>query len=120
MNPTRTLVALILLCHAGTALARRAAPAPVAPVTRGHLQYRATNTPDCPGCVEIWDLARHAEVDAIQVYRPPQAPGLEQDVQWVFVTKLELHGNHLLVTNERGERYRVDLKTKTVKRLAGD
>ena len=119
MNPARILVALILFCLTGTSFAKRAAPAPVAPVTHGHLEYRAVNTPDCPGCVEIWDVARHAEVDAIEVYRTPQVPGLEQDVQWVFVTKLELHGNRLLVTNERGEKYQVDLKTKAVKRLAG-
>ena len=41
-------------------------------------------------------------------------PTLEQDVQWVFIKTLSVQDGTLIVTSERGETYRVDLKTKTV------
>jgi hypothetical protein len=44
-------------------------------------------------------------------------PGLEEDVQWVFITALELDGGKLRVTNGKGEQYTLDLKTKKVEKV---
>ena len=47
-------------------------------------------------------------------------PDLEEDVQWVFITKLELSGDKLLVTNSKGNQYRVDLETGKVEKVEKD
>jgi hypothetical protein len=41
---------------------------------------------------------------------------LEEDVQDVFITSLKARGNVLLITNERGERFVLDLSTRKVTR----
>ena len=41
-------------------------------------------------------------------------PKLEEDVQHVFIKTLNVRDGTLIVTSERGETYRVDLKTKAV------
>ena len=117
MKPSiRTLIHafVFFLCCGGVCLAKRGAPSPVAPVRVGDLEYRASVSSRCPGCVEIWDISRHRQVETIVVYRIPYKFWLEQDVQWKFITKLEVHGNDLLVLNEKGDSYRVDLATKRV------
>jgi hypothetical protein len=43
-------------------------------------------------------------------------PGVEEDVQWVFITRLEVADGNLLVTDERGGRHSVDLQTGRVQR----
>ena len=108
----------LLLCCSGTAFAKRAAPNPVAPVRVGDLEYRASNSADCPGCVEVWDMKMHSQIDNILVYKTKYRIWIERDVQWVFITKLEVHGNDMLVMNERGDSYRVDLRTKRVTKVS--
>ena len=54
------------------------------------------------------------------MYKIKYQADLERDVQWVFITKLELHGNEMLVVNERGDSYKVDLKTKRVAKVSGN
>jgi len=41
-------------------------------------------------------------------------PKLEADVQWVFINKLTIRDEMLVVTSERGATYEVDLRTKAV------
>jgi hypothetical protein len=43
-------------------------------------------------------------------------PKLEEDVQWVFITGLSISGGSLLVEDEKGRCYVVNLDTKAVKR----
>jgi hypothetical protein len=86
----------------------------VTPVRVGDLEYRASVSSQCPGCVEIWDVRRRLQVDTIVVYRNLYKFWLERDVQWKFINKLELRGNDLLVLNERGDSYQVNLATKRV------
>jgi hypothetical protein len=42
---------------------------------------------------------------------------LEEDIQWVFITNLQVAGNSLLVTDEGSRRYWVDLTTIRVEKL---
>ena len=39
----------------------------------------------------------------------------ERDVQWVFINSMKLKDNTLIITNERGTVYHLDLKTRKVK-----
>jgi ketosteroid isomerase-like protein len=57
------------------------------------------------GPVRRWDLTIFANrID----------PNLEEDVQHVFIKTLNVRDGTLIVTSERGETYRIDLKTKAV------
>ena len=39
---------------------------------------------------------------------------LEEDVQWLFIKALNIHGGRLTVTSESGQTYQVDLNTKAI------
>jgi hypothetical protein len=53
-----------------------------------------------------------------RIYEIHIDPGLERDVQDVFITSLRIRGATLGVTNERGERFVLDLQTRKVTREA--
>jgi hypothetical protein len=40
---------------------------------------------------------------------------LEEEVQWIFINKLNVRDATLLVTSERGNTYQIDLRTKAIK-----
>ena len=107
----------LLICCGGTSFAKRAAPSSVAAVRIGDLEFRATNSVECPGCVEVWNVKNHSRIDTIVVYKNRYQFWLERDVQWVFITKLEVHESEMLVVNERGDSYKVDLRTKRVTKI---
>lgn len=56
----------------------------------------------------LWDL---------RVYEVKYREDLESDVQDVFITELKIDKGYLFVTNERGEKFKVDLNTKKVTKL---
>jgi tricorn protease-like protein len=116
-------VALCLVLTAfagGDAWAKIAAPKPVKPVVDDGVKYLAPNRNGREGLVE----ARKADTgeklwDAV-IYTVKINPDLEEDVQWVFITKLEIAGDKLLVTNDKGEQYKLDLKTRKVEKVEKD
>jgi tricorn protease-like protein len=57
------------------------------------------------------------ELWRVRIYEVRFIAGLERDVQTVFITALKADGANLVVTNERGGRYSLDLKTHKVTRL---
>ncbi len=58
------------------------------------------------------------ELWVLKVYDTPHAPAMEDDKQDLFIQTLKVvdGGKALLVVDERGGRYRVDLATRTVTR----
>ncbi|MCX7010509.1 MAG: hypothetical protein NTY53_25245 [Kiritimatiellaeota bacterium] len=112
--PSLLIVASLLLVAVATA--KRAAPAGVAPVVHEGLEYRAPQ--EKQGVVEAWEQATGKLLWEQQVYAVKRNPQLEQDVQDVFITKLELAAGKLLITNEKQARYALDLKTRKVTQLA--
>ena len=46
-------------------------------------------------------------------------PGLEEDVQDCFITKLEIRNNKAYITNEKGYEYELDLNTLEIKIIKG-
>lgn len=119
---TRAWPLMLALCVAclGTlptpALAKRAAPARVAPVTHGKLKLSAPR--DRMGFV-VATTAAGEEVWARQIYAVWLDPKLERDVQDVFIKTLQLKGHTLTITTERGHAYALDLKTLAVSPLKG-
>ena len=121
-----SLIVATLVLLAPVAFAKRGAPAKVAPVTYEGIEYRAptsTLSPDAKafpskmGVVEAWDKAAGKMLWEKKVYIVAPDPGLERDVQDVFITKLEIDAGKLIVTTERNDRYSIDLTTREVTKV---
>ncbi len=93
---------------------KRAAPKPVPPVTVGSIQYSAPNSPDVMGYVVATEVGTGREVWRVRIYRVFYNPFLETDVQDVHITSLVVSGNTLLITNEDGGKYMLDLASRKV------
>jgi hypothetical protein len=96
------------------ALAKRTAPAKVEPVIHQGVRYIAPNDDGRRAYIEAWDVQTNKKLWDLTVFTNQIDPTLEQDVQWIFIKALSVQDETLIVTSERGETYRVDLKTKAV------
>ena len=106
-------VALALLL-ASLALAKRVAPAKVEPVIYQGIRYIAPNDDGRRAYIEAWDVRTNKKLWDVTVFTNRIDPKLEEDVQWVFVTTLNVRDGTLIVTSERGKIYSVDVNTKAV------
>jgi hypothetical protein len=112
----RTLAVMVpFLLTATFALAKRAAPVPVPPVVAESVEYSAPH--DHMGVVVATDTKEHKELWRKEIYAVKIDPNLESDVQHVFITGLAIDGKSLVVANERGERYSIDLTSKKITKL---
>jgi hypothetical protein len=66
------------------------------------------------GFVIATDTTSHKELWRERIYTVKIDPALERDVQDVFITSLVEEKGSLIVTNERGESYALDLATRKV------
>ena len=106
---------VMLVLVATPAVAKRA-PAPhVPPVEHNGIRYIAPNHSGRRPTLQAWDIQTRTMLWEVVVYHNRIVPLLEEDVQWVLIEKLEVIEGELVVTNERGKTYRVDLKTGRVK-----
>ena len=102
---------------------KRAAPEPVAPVTFEGRRYetidfgKARGLDQNGGYVAAIDEASGRELWVQRVYRVRYDRRLEGDKQDVFITGLTLlpEARALVIENERGARYRLDLRTRKVR-----
>src|SRR3954469_13862669 len=106
------LLVLALLVLTAVVQAKRSAPADVPPVVSDGIEYSAPHDPI--GWVIATDVKTRQEVYRRRIYQVPIKPDLERDVQEIFISALEVKRNFLIVTNERGEKYALDLSTRTV------
>jgi hypothetical protein len=102
----------------GTVLAKRMGPKPVAPVEVNGVKFLAPNESGREGHIEAHDLKTGEKLWDALIYTVTIDPNLEEDVQWVFITRLEVKGDLLRVTNEKDQTFTLDPKTKQVKKLA--
>lgn len=104
--------------------AKRAGPKDVPPVTVGGVQYRVPHfgvfhgKPQNGGHVQAWDLKSNQMLWDRVVYRIRYEPKLETDVQDVFITEIQVRGEHLFVKNERSEEFEMDLWSGRVRALS--
>lgn len=111
----RAIVYCIVVLTSRDLSAKRLAPKPVKPVTVAGVTYIAPGWPI--GTVIAKDASSDRELWRKRIYTLRYDRHLEQDVQDVFITSLEVRdGNTLIITNERGERYILDLSTRKVTR----
>ena len=119
MKSTNNLSALLalflaILCGIAPVSAKRIAPSPVAPVVAEGVRYSAP--PDAMGFVVATDVSTSRELWRVRIYEVRVDPKLERDVQDVFITSLEFKEGTLMNTNERGQKFALDLKTRKVTR----
>lgn len=106
---------LMVLLAVGPALAKRAAPKPVAPVAYKGTTYTAPNQDGTKAYVVASD-SKGKELFRTKIFDVPIDQKLEEDIQWVFITDLKSDGDSLLVRDEKGRCFAIDLSTHTVKR----
>lgn len=108
------LVILALAASVASVQAKRAAPNAVDPVVIGSVRYSASLDPEFMGFVVATDVSTGKELWRQRIYKVAIDPSLERDVQWVFITSLRQEGGALLISNERGENFRLDLATRKI------
>ncbi len=115
-----TVVALLaLLLVPASAIAKRKAPSPVAPVVWQGVEYRAPLDVEHMGRVQAYDQRSGSMLWETKVYRVWINPLLEEDVQWVFISGMRIEGGKLVVRNEKGKTYRVDVGSGRVEGAVG-
>lgn len=101
---------------------KRAGPEPVAPVMLGTIRFeapvdgKARGQGQNGGFVVAHDAATGAELWSARLYTTVYAGNMEADKQDVFIVEMKASpdGRALLVTDERGWRWRVDLASHAV------
>jgi hypothetical protein len=124
------IIAIAVLLLPQIALAKRAAPKQIAPVVSGGVRYMAPDVmpnylsiygaSKCfrsGGCVEARDRQTGKLLWQVEVYQTKYDPNMELDVQVVYINSLKIDRDKLMIKNELGDRYTVDLKTHAVKKL---
>ena len=66
------------------------------------------------GFVVATDARSRKELWRERIYTVRVNPELERDVQDVFITSLAVENGTLIITNERGDTYALDLATRKV------
>jgi outer membrane protein assembly factor BamB len=107
------------------ALAKRGTPKPVNAIVSSRVRYIAPSVmpkyrsiygaPTCEiGCVEARNDRTGKLLWKIEVYQIKSDPQMETDVQDVFISALSIERGKLIVENEAGAKYSVDLKTRAI------
>jgi hypothetical protein len=97
------------------AWASRTPPPEVAPVVYQNVKYVAViwgwtaGYDQNGGIIEAQDPVTHAKLWSFEVYDVVYDHSWETDVQDIFISSMTLEGSSLMVENERGDIYRVDL-----------
>jgi hypothetical protein len=95
--------------------AKRIEPKPVSPVTVGSITYSAPR--HLMGVVVATDTVTKKEIWRKHIYRIHYTSSLEKDVQDIFISSLVLEDDNLLISNERGECFSLNLKSRKVRKL---
>ena len=106
--------------------AKRALPKKVESVARDGIRYSApvfsesSNHKQLSGYIQAWDTRANKKLWELKVYDIKYDPGLEKDVQEIYITSLTFDSaGNLIVANEAGEEYKVEPATKKVTKKSG-
>ena len=103
-------------------VAKRAVPSIVIPVQVGSIEYSVPHRNGSHkqmGFIEARDLKSGGLIWSRQIYAVKYDLELEGDVQDIFIKSIAVHGNNLIITNERKSEYQLNLKTLHIKVLKG-
>jgi outer membrane protein assembly factor BamB len=115
IRPTALIaLAAATLLWPSPAFAKRRAPSPVPAVVWQGVEYRAPLDVDHIGHVQAFKLSSGQKLWESKVYHAWIMPLAEEDAQWVFISAMQIQNGKLLVKNEDGKSFKVDLKTGRV------
>lgn len=122
INKLVALIAIPAMLFSFDLMAKREAPKEVKPVIHRSIKYTAPfgaakDVQQNGGVVQAWDLKTNKLLWQVVAYKINYDPNLESDVQDVFIVSMAIKGNELIVTNEKGETYAIDLKTRAVREV---
>jgi len=107
-------VSVAILSWPYSAFGKRAASPRVTPVVWQGIEYRAPLDVDHMGHVQAFEPVSGRKLWDRKVYQVLIVPFAEEDVQWVFISSMHVQDVKLLVKNEAGKSFRLDLKTGRV------
>lgn len=87
----------------------------MSPVLHAGVTYSAAGD-GWGGYVVATETSTGKELWKIKIFTVHIKFGMEEDVQWVFITDLSLDSNALLIRDEKSRCYRLDLEKKRVKK----
>lgn len=87
--------------------AKRGPPKEVEPVIYNGINYTASH--EKMGYVEAFNNTTGKKLWEIKVYDVKIDPNMEADVQWIFITNLSIVNGKLIVINEAGVIYEIDM-----------
>ena len=95
------VISVGLLLSLPLASVKRAAPLKVEPVIHQGVRYIAPNDDGRRAYIEASDVQTNKKLWELTVFTNRIDPKLEEDVQWVFIDKLSVQDDTLVVTSER-------------------
>jgi hypothetical protein len=117
MQMSVSLIVAMLVLLAPVAFAKRAARGEVKPVVHEGIGYLAPSGVEKMGVVEAREIPTGEILWEKKVYTVALDTNLEENVQHVFITKLEIDAGKLIVTTARKDCYSIDLKTRVVTKV---
>ena len=115
----KILIAILLCFLSITPLAwsKRGAVPIVEPVICQSLKYSSPNNDGIREYVEVWDIRSKKKISEVTIFTNSIQLGLEVDVQWTFIAKLECEKGNLRITDERGRQFLMHLVTKQIQKI---
>ncbi len=117
MKITSTFALITLLFFAAESFAKRIPAPDVAPVVHAGVRYVAPNDDGRREYIEAWNVATTNKVWELTIRRNFINPLLEEDVQWAYINRLQMTNGVLIVSDERGRSYAVDLKKRSAEKV---
>jgi len=99
---------IILVCSVNMVEAKRGPPKEVEPLIYNGVKYTAPL--DKMGYVEAFNNTTGEKLREIKVYDIKFDPNMEADVQDIFITNLSIVNGKLIVINEAGVTYEIDIE----------
>jgi hypothetical protein len=109
------VISVVVSLLATTLAAKRMPPKPVTPVVSGGVRYIA----DGDGRDEYViaeNVSTGNQLWKVKVFHTRIKFWIEEDTQIVFITNLKLLGSSLMIRNEQGRCYAINLEKKNVKK----
>jgi hypothetical protein len=111
---------LALLAFTTTVTAKRKAPVKVAPLIMGKIKYMVPQEVREIGqnlggmFMQAFDAKTGAILWELPLYVINYKKGLEKDVQDIFISRMEIQDQNLIIWNERKDKFLINLKTREV------
>jgi hypothetical protein len=112
------VAAMVAALTSNRVFAKRAAPQSVTPLVFEGVRYEAPHFSNpCGqngGCVVAYDVATGVRLWFLTIYCVTYDPGVESDVQDVFITSLTSGDGVVLINSETDHHFSIDLGTRSV------